>query len=140
MGIVTRLWRSITEPRHLKAFYLVVYLITVGIGMVTLVHPPSSIEGQLGTALTLFWAGLLAVGGLGGVATVMPGWWWAERAAVWLILGGAAIYAGIVVVVQATSPPGSSRWTQLGFIVLAGGLFILRLMLTRRWDYEPRRG
>lgn len=135
-----RLWEAISEPRHLKVFYLAVYLVTVGVGIATLIIPPSSIEGPLGPLLTRFWAGLLAVGGLAAAAAVLPGWWWVERAAMWLILTGSGIYASIVVYLQAVAPPGSSRWTQLGFITLAAAVFILRLILTRRWDYEPRRG
>lgn len=135
---VRRLWRSITEPRHLKTFYLVVYILAVWVGLVTLVNPPSSIEGQLGDALTRFWASLITLGGIGGAVSVLPGWWWVERCAVWLILTGAAIYGGIVIYIQALAPPGSSRWTQIGFIAFACALFILRLLLTRKWDYEPR--
>lgn len=135
-----RLWESITEPRHLKAFYLAVYLVTVAVGLVTLVNPPSSIEGPLGSFLTAFWALLLTTGGVGAASSVLPGWWWVERLSVWLIISGAGIYASIAVGIQFAAGPGSSRWTQVGFIVLAGAVFVLRLILTRRWDYEPRRG
>lgn len=134
-----RLWRAISEPRHLKAFYCAVYATTTAIGIITLVSPPTSVEGTIGALLTLFWAGLLTLGGLVGAVCVLPGWWWLEKRAVLLILAGAASYGGIVIYLQAIAPPGSSRFTQLGFIVLAIALFILRLMLTRRWDYEPRR-
>lgn len=135
-----RLWESITEPRHLKAFYLAVYLVTVAVGLVTLVNPPSSIEGPLGSFLTAFWALLLTTGGVGAASSVLPGWWWVERLSVWLIIFGAGIYASIAVGIQFAAGPDSSRWTQVGFIVLAGAVFVLRLILTRRWDYEPRRG
>lgn len=133
-----RLWESITEPRHLKTFYLIVYVLTLWIGIVTLINPPTSIEGQLGDAITRFWAALLLVGGAGGAVSVLPGWWWVERCSVWLILTGAAIYEGIVLYIQALAPPGSSRWTQIGFVALACGTFVLRLVLTKKWDYEPR--
>lgn len=134
------LWEAITEPRHLKLFYLAVYTVTVGVGVVTLTSPPTSVEGQLGTFLTLFWAALIGLGGLGGAITVLPGWWWAERLSVMLILSGAGIYGGIVFYLQMNAEPGSSRWTQFGFITLAASVFVLRLLLTRKWDYEPRRG
>src|SRR5699024_5788237 len=76
---VRRLWESITEPRHLKVAYLVIYLLTVGIGIVTATSPPQSIEGPLGPILTGIWSGLFIVGGAVGAITVLPGWWWVER-------------------------------------------------------------
>lgn len=135
-----RLWESITEPRHLKAFYLGVYIVTTGIGVVTLVNPPNSVEWQLGWFLTTFWATLLLVGGIGGMVSVLPGYWWVERLSVWLAISGAGIYIAIIIGIQLAAAPGSSRWTQIGFVTLGTGLFFLRLLLTRKWDYEPRRG
>lgn len=142
MGIalrVRRLWESITRPRHLKVFYLGVYALAIVGGIVTLVNPPSSIEGPLGTFLTSFWALLLTLGGIGGAVTVLPGWWWAERLSVWLIISGACIYGAVIIGIQLAAPPGSSRWTQVVFVGFALLLFLLRLILTRDWDYEPRR-
>lgn len=137
---VRRLWEAISEPRHLKAFYFGVYLVTTVVGLVTVANPPSSIEWRLGTALTLFWAILIALGGICGAVAVLPGWWWVERSAIGLVLAGAGIYESTVLAAQINAAPGSSRWTQMGFILLACAVFIVRLMLTRRWDYEPRRG
>ena len=138
MGVVQRIWVRVTEPRHLKLFYLAAYIVTFFTGLVTFVNPPNSIESQLGVFLSLFWALLLTIGGLGGAVCVLPGWWWAERLSVWLAIAGTAIYGGIVLSIQIQAGPGSSRWTQIGFILLATGLLILRLLLTRKWDYEPR--
>lgn len=135
-----RIWESITEPRHLKTFFFVAYLITIGIGLVTLFNPPSSIEGPLGPILTRFWASLLLLGGAGAAASVFPGWWWVERSSIWFIITGALIYAGIAFAIQVVAGPESSRWTQIGFIGLAAYLLSLRLVLTKDWDYEPRKG
>lgn len=135
-----RVWESITEPRHLKLFYLAVYVLTAGIGVVTLINPPNSVEWQLGQFLTSFWAGLFLVGGLGGAAAVLPGFWWVERLSVLLAICGAGIYIAIITGIQLAAEPGSSRWTQIGFVTLGTGTYFLRLLLTRRWDYEPRRG
>ena len=136
---VRNVWERVTEPRHLKTFYLAVYVVTIGVGLVTLVNPPSSIEGPLGSFLTAFWALLLTTGGVGAALSILPGWWWVERLSVWLIISGAGIYAAIIFGIQLAAPPGSSRWTQIGFVALATGIFFLRLLLTRKWDYEPRR-
>lgn len=136
---VRRLWERITEPRHLKVFYLVVYALTFAIGVVTMIAPPSSIEAPLGRALALFWAGLLTLGGLGGAATVLQGWWWIERYSAVLAITGSLIYAGTAIYLHVTGPPGSQRITQALTIILATSVFWLRLLLTRRWDYEPRR-
>ncbi|MGI6878846.1 hypothetical protein [Microbacterium sp. gxy059] len=136
---IRRAWESITEPRHLKVFYFGVYALTLAIGLVTLAQPPQSIEGPLGPILAALWAGMLTAGGLGGALAVLPGWWWAERLSVLLAMGGTYIYAGIAVYLHVTGPPGSQRLTQALTIILATTVFWLRLLLTRRWDYEPRR-
>ncbi len=139
MRWLTEAWQKISEPRHLKLFYAGVYVLAIWVGMVTLITPPSSIEGALGSAITAFWAGLILIGGIGGTVTVLPGWWWAERLSVCLILAGIAIYEGVVLHLHIHSPAGSSRLTQFGFVAFAALLFILRLVLTRKWDFEPRR-
>lgn len=139
MRALRRAWEKITEPRHLKLFYFGVYLLAVWVGMVTLLNPPASIEGALGTVITAFWASLIVVGGAGAIVTVLPGWWWAERLSVWLILTGIAIYEGVVLSLHFSGPEGASRLTQAGFVAFAALLFILRLILTRKWDFEPRR-
>lgn len=139
MRALQRAWERITEPRVLKLFYFGAYLLATWVGLVTLIHPPASIEGALGAFITSFWASLIIVGGAAATVAVLPGWWWVERLGVWLILTGAAIYEGVIVTLHVTGPEGASRLTQAGFVALACGLFILRLILTRKWDFEPRR-
>lgn len=139
MPALQRAWERITEPRVLKLFYLGVYLLAVWVGLVTLVNPPTSIEGALGSAITAFWAGFIVIGGTGAAVTILPGWWWAERLSVWLIIIGVVIYEGVVIALHLTGSEGSSRLTQAGFVAFAACLFILRLILTRKWDFEPRR-
>ena len=136
------LWESITEPRHLKIAYLVIYLITIAVGVVTLVKPPQSIEGPLGTATTMLWAGLFILGGLVGAVTVLPGWWWVERLlGIAPIFIGLAIYLAVVIVLHIHGlDAGASRLTQIGIILLASAPFTLRGLLIREYSYEPRRG
>lgn len=139
MRALQRAWGRITEPRVLKVFYLGVYVLAIWVGMVTLINPPTSIEGTLGAVITSFWAGLIVLGGAGAAINVLPGWWWAERLSVWLILTGIAIYEGVILHLHFDGPEGASRLTQAGFVAFAALLFILRLILTRKWDFEPRR-
>lgn len=56
----------------------------------------------------------------------------------WLIITGAVIYGGIIIYIRILAPPKSARWTQLGFVVFACGLFWERLLLTDKWSYESR--
>lgn len=130
-------WRSITEPRHLKLTYFVLYGIALWTGFVTMVRPPQSIEGALGAPLTSVWAGFVIMGAFGGILTVFPGWWWAERLSIVLIWAGAAIYFIVVLSLHVTGT--GSRLTQMGFILLAVGLFFVRWLLIRKYTFEPRR-
>ncbi|WP_162893226.1 hypothetical protein [Microbacterium halotolerans] len=139
---IRRLWDAITEPRHLKVAYFVVYVVTTGTGVATWLMPPQSIEGPLGAQLTAIWSGLFILGGLVGAVTVLPGWWWAERLlGIAPVLLGLAIYLSVVAVLhwQGMSS-GASRLTQLGIIVIASAPFALRGLLIREYSYEPRRG
>ena len=131
-------WESITEPRHLKVTYLVIYLVVVYTGVVTLIAPPRTIEGVLGSLLSLGWSGFLIVGGLGGLMTVLPGWWWAERLSILMASAGIGIYGATVFGLQVTQ--SGSRLTQLGVIALALSVFVVRWTLIRRYSFEPRTG
>lgn len=134
---VRRLWRAISEPRHLKVTYWVFYTIAFLTGVVTLFAPPRSIEGALGPALTTIWALFVVVGGFGGMLTVLPGWWWAERLSIVLIWCGSGIYFVVVLSLHLTMD--GSRLTQLGWITLGGCLFFVRWLLIRNYTFEPRR-
>lgn len=139
--VVRRLWESITEPRHLKVAYFVIYLLTVAVGVVTLLMPPRSIEGPLGEALTTGWASLFVAGGLVGAVTVLPGWWWVERLlGITPIIIGLAIYLAVATILHWQGlDAGASRLTQIGIILLAAAPFALRGLLIREYSYEPRR-
>lgn len=132
-----RLWDSISEPRHLKLAYAIVYALVFATGTATLLAPPNSIEGTLGTALTVTWSVLLIVGGIGGLLTVFPGWWWAERLSIALTLAGTGVYGIVVLSLQITQ--SGSRLTQLGMISIAACVFAIRWLLIRKYSFEPRR-
>ena len=139
-GTVWALWAAISEPRHLKAAYFLIYVLTSTVGVVTLMWPPRTIEGPLGSVATALWAGLFIAGGLVGAATVLPGWWWVERVlGIGLILIGLAIYLAVAITLH-WQQVGGSRLTQVGVLVLAACPFLLRGLLIREYSYEPRRG
>lgn len=85
-------------------------------------------------------AGMIIAGAFGALLTVFPGWWWAERLSIWLIFGGIGIYFATVVSLQIEAHgDGSSRFTQMGIILFASMVLVIRLVLTKGWQYEPRR-
>lgn len=135
MRRVRALWATVAEPRHLKATYFVFYAMALLTGFATLVRPPQSIEGALGTPLTMIWAGFVIMGSFGGMLTVFPGWWWAERLSIVLIWTGAAIY---FLVAATLHTPSNSRLTQMGWIALGAGLFYVRWLLIRKYTFQPR--
>lgn len=136
MSRIKRLWLSIREPRVVKLIYFIYYLIAVGTGLVTLVWPPRSIEGALGTFTTTLWAVAILAGGLLSAVAVFPGWWAIERAGIYGVLGGIVIYESTVAYLQAVDE--GSRLTQFGVLLLATGLFIVRLIPISRYSFEPR--
>lgn len=130
------LWRSIAEPRHLKIAFLVAYIITLYMGTVTFLFPPASIAGALGDPLVGWMAFFLILSGLIGIVTVLPGWWASERLGIYSAFVGLTIYGGVALALQIVE--GGSRLTQLGVIGLALVLFIVRLLLIRKHDFEPK--
>lgn len=134
---VQRAWESITEPRHLKATYFVLYGVALVTGFATLTRPPQSIEGALGAPLTALWAAFVIMGAFGGMLTVFPGWWFAERLSIVMIWLGAAIYFLVVLSLQIAQ--SGSRFTQMGWILMGAGLFFVRWIVIRRYSFEPRR-
>lgn len=132
-----RLWARLSEPRHLKVLYAIIYAIVLSTGIATLFEPPRSIEGQLGFTLTVIWSVFLVVGGFGGMLTVLPGWWWAERLSLILTLAGIGIYGTVVLSLHFLA--GGSRLTQTGMVLLAASVFTVRWLLIRRYSFEPRK-
>lgn len=140
--MIRSLWERITEPRHMKVAYAVIYLATIVVGFVTLAMPPQTIKGEVGPIITVIWAGLFVVGGTAGLLTVFPGWWWVERLlGLAPILLGLGIYLVVVIILHAQAlESGGSRATQIGIITLAASPFLLRFLVIREYSYEPRRG
>ncbi|KAB1867347.1 hypothetical protein [Microbacterium algeriense] len=138
MSWLTRVWERVREPRHLKAAYAVFYSITITLGLIALIAPPQSISGELGPVLTVTWGVLALIGGVGGLASVFPGWWFAERLSIVVIWCALGMYLLVVVVLQVTSESGA-RWAQMTIFALAAGLFYVRWYEIREYSFEPRR-
>lgn len=130
-------WLRVKEPRVLRVVFLIGYVATLFTGVATLVSPPQTIEGELGPILSVSWALFWIVGGAAGAATVLPGWWQVERYAVAAAMFGIGIYGLVVIVLHATSE--GSRLTQFGVLFTAFLFYVLRLVLIRGHDFEPRR-
>lgn len=141
LGPLRRAWLSITEPRHMKVTYLVIYLLTVCIGIATMLSPPQTIDGLVGPIITTIWASLFILGGVIGAVTVLPGWWWVERLlGIAPVMLGLTIYLTVVIVLHMHGlETGSSRLTQIGIILLAAAPFTIRALVIREYSYEPRR-
>jgi hypothetical protein len=45
MRALQRAWGKVTKPRHVKVIYLVIYIVSALIGLVTLIRPPQTISG-----------------------------------------------------------------------------------------------
>lgn len=136
-----RAWEWIAEPKRLNVVYVIVYALTLAIGVQTLRQPPQSIEGPLGEGATILWASLFILGGAVGLLTVLPGWWWLERLlAIAPVCMGLTIYLAIVIALHIQgSDEGSSRLTQAGVIILAAFPFLLRSLFIWESSYAPRR-
>ncbi len=119
----------------MKAAMFVFYGIAALTGVVTLVMPPQTIEAVIGS-VTYVWSAFVLIGGAGGVIAVLPGWWWMERLCIACLWVGIGIYA-IVLAYLHLSESGS-RLTQLGFLILAAGLFYIRLLTIRTYSFDPR--
>ena len=139
MRWVKHLWNKVTEPRRMKFAYLAIYLLTIYIGLVTLLYPPQTVSLEIGPLITTIWAYLFIFGGIAGAVTVLPGWWWAERVlAISPVMLGLVLYLLVVVALQLQTDGNSSRLTQLGVILLAAAPFCIRAIVIREYSYEPR--
>lgn len=139
-GMWAEVWEVITTPPHLRPLYLCIYVATVLIGVATFVSPPASVEGAIGPVLSTIWALSFIVGGALGAFTVLTPVWALERVALVFCLVGVTVYAFVVVWLHVLSPPGSSRLTQIGIIVIATGAYLARVLVIGGYTYDPRSG
>lgn len=132
------LWDEISTPPHMKPIYAGVYVVTVLTGVATLVVPPQSIAGPIGPLLAAVWASCFIVGGILGLCTVLTRLWWLERAGLGASGLGLVTYGVVVVMLHFEPTSSGSRLTQLGIIILAAALFLVRWFAIKDYSYEPR--
>lgn len=132
-----RLWLRIQEPRKQTTVYFLVYLLTTTLGGAILADPPRNLQGTIGGALVLVWAGMLVLGGGTGLLTVLQGWWWLERAGTYLC-GFAMLVCGVAIWALPVSQL-SMRLVTLCLMMLALLLFVARIFKTRHYSYDPEK-
>lgn len=126
------------DPRDISVVYTIVYIVTLYTGIVTILQPPSSLSLAVGGPQTMALVGILMT--MGAVAALVGGageWWRMERIGVLGAGAGVLIYAAIVLGLHLTTE--GSRLTQLGVIVLAELLFVVRMMMIRTFTFRPGR-
>ncbi|VXB29125.1 hypothetical protein [Pseudoclavibacter sp. 8L] len=129
-------WRELSIHPHLKALFLCAYVLAIGLGLAALIAPPTSIEVEIGPALTTAWGWLSLLAGIVGSLAVLPGWWWAEKLACGLLLLGLAIYLGTVVYLQITG--SGNRYAQMTLFGFGIIIAAFRIAQTWKYAYEPR--
>jgi len=130
------LWMRIADPRVQRVAFFIAYLAVAQSGVNALIRPPSSIEGELGTVLTLIWALFLTFGGVVGAGTVLQGWNYLERLGVGALIVGAVMYGGIVLSLHFIQD--GQRLTQWGFVTFCAVILIWRLWDIRGYAIAPR--
>jgi hypothetical protein len=135
--VLYKLWLRIQEPRKQSVVYFLVYLLTLTLGAVILLDPPHTLQGTLGQGLIMVWAGMLVLGGGTGLFTVLQGWWWLERAGTWLC-GFAMLVYGVGIFALPINQL-SLRIATLSFMLLGTLLFVVRILKTRHYSYDPEK-
>lgn len=131
------LWESLLPNRRRKLLASAAYAAAFMCGLSTLLWPPRSIEGVLGSILTTGFGLFYLVGGAVALLTVFRGWWWAERGGIVAIMFGVGIYVLIVLTLHMQSAMGS-RLSQYWAIVAVLPLLAYRFDDIRKYPYEPR--
>lgn len=131
-------WLKVPDPRIVSmivgSVYAAAFFLLGGVG--TLLKPPLSIVGEVGT-LTMTTVGcLFLVGSVVGMIGGALDHWELERVGIAAMGVGSLVYAYIVLTLHFTS--SGSRLTQLGMLTAAAGFLALRLAMIWRYDYKPR--
>lgn len=134
----SRIWLMLREPREVTAVTLVAWGLFSCIGVLALLHPPQTVEHQLGWLLALVWAVSLILGGVLGLVGLFSGWWWVERSGILATGLGTTIYLFTVTALQISE--SGNRHVQIGFICVALIFLIVRWLRIRGPQIDPLRG
>lgn len=126
----------VPEPRYASAVYTLVYALFVLTGLATLLVAPQTLIGLLGEAGMALVGWFFLLGGIIGMGAGWREWWELERWAIAMMGIGLASYGWIVLQLHFQST--GSRLTQLGIILIAGCVLILRVGMIWRYPYKPR--
>lgn len=139
ISVFIRLWRHVNEPRVISVTHALVYAVLTAVALYSLVVPPTTVEGAVGSFSMRLLAATLAVGGALGVPTALAGIWWLERTAVTLVILASAVYLVIVLALQMTGDPSANRLLQAGFVFGMGALHFVRWHRVKQRPYDPDR-
>lgn len=131
-----RMAALIPEPRVVRTFYFVGYVMLLLGGISCLVRPLTSWEGTFGLAVTYAWAAILTVGAGVAASAVFTIYWALERIGLMLAGGGLAVYALVTVIMHITSEQGN-RIPQTSVLVFALLMLVLRFVRIRGAIVEP---
>lgn len=131
-------WLKVPDPRIVSIIVGIVYataFFTLG-GLGTLIAPPQSIVGEVGSRTMIAVGCLFLIGSVVGMIGGALDHWELERVGIAFMLVGAIVYSYIVLTLHFTM--SGSRLTQLGMLTAAIGFLLLRLAMIWRYDYKPR--
>lgn len=132
-----RMAALIPEPRMVRAFHFVGYLLLLVAAVSCLFRPLSTWEGSMGLAVTYVWAAILALGSATAAASVLTIYWAVERIGIGLAAGGLAVYGLVTFLLHLTSD--GNRLPQTAVIVFALLMLGLRFIRIRGAIVEPGR-
>lgn len=131
-----RMAALIPEPRVVRSFYFVGYLLLLVGGISCLIRPLTSWEGTFGLAVTYAWAAILALGSLICAVSVFTIYWAVERIGLYLAGGGLVVYAAVTFAMHVTSEQGN-RIPQTCVLLFALLMLVLRFVRIRGAIVEP---
>lgn len=126
----------IPEPRVVRTFYFLGYVLLFVGGLSCLINPLTSWEGTFGLTVTYAWAAVLTLGSLIAAASVFTIYWAVERIGLYLAGGGLLVYAVVTFAMHLTSEQGN-RIPQTAVLVFALLMLVLRFIRIRGAIVEP---
>jgi len=132
--MVFSIYMRIAEPRVKRLIYFVIYLLLTALGATSTFMPNPRIEQLLGgMTLVYLFGGLIIVGALVCLFSVLPGIWVFERAGLVALGTGVVLYSTTLVFLGA-----SIAITVVPFILIL--MFLLRWLDIKDYLLAPRKG